>query len=85
MKDRAVALALSEYEAGLCPGCGEPVAECYDADSAYDVPDPIRCHSCTALGIKQANYGDPETTKVPEALRFLVRRVKKRTRPGRSD
>lgn len=79
-----MALALSEYEAGLCPGCGEPVAECYDADSAgsYTVPAPVRCYSCTALGMKQAEYQDPEHTKVPEALRFLVQRIKKTARPG---
>jgi hypothetical protein len=47
---RGFALALSEYEAGLCPACNHPLAETSSAqhEDRY-VPGPaIRCHRCTA-------------------------------------
>jgi hypothetical protein len=35
--------------------------------------------------MKQAENQDPEHTKVPEALRYLVQKIKQKARPGRSD
>jgi len=49
-EDRAMAMELQDYEAGLCPGCGTPLAETTKAEHefAYVAKDPIRCHRCTA-------------------------------------
>lgn len=45
--DREWALALMAFEAGKCPGCGQPTIEAHAAENedAYDA-HPIRCHGC---------------------------------------
>jgi hypothetical protein len=51
--DTAYAMALEDYEAGLCPGCNHPLAETtqqYHAD-AYRPGEQIRCHYCTARAL----------------------------------
>lgn len=85
MKDRAAALALVDYEAGLCTGCGEPMSECHDPDNktAYEVLPPVRCYACTALEITHDGI-NAENTKQPGALRWIVR-LKERVSPGRGD
>lgn len=47
-QDRELALALDEYEAGLCPGCQQPLDETSDPEhsDAYRPQEPIRCHYC---------------------------------------
>lgn len=50
-QDRAEALALTEYRAGLCPnGCGQPLAEStahYTAGPQYDARSTT-CRACAA-------------------------------------
>lgn len=48
--DRQWALALLEYEADLCPGCGRSRTETThpDADGGYE-GTAIRCHGCAAV------------------------------------
>ena len=65
--DRAWMLALAYYRATRCPVHGGDIAECTseDAEGAYEVPPPTRCHVATALLQAQAGYAE---TKHPGAL-----------------
>jgi len=49
-EDRELAFALEEYEAGLCPGCNQPLDETTKPEhaDAYQPNPPERCHYCTA-------------------------------------
>lgn len=76
-KDRLLALALAVYEADLCAGCGHPMSESMDPanERRYHAPPPHRCHACTAIELRSAEY---EKAQQPRALRFtvdLIRRV----------
>lgn len=53
-------LALAEYEASLCPGCGLPFEETADPKNQdrYVTGPPVRCHACTALGVAHERYKD---------------------------
>lgn len=64
--------ALSEYRA-LLHSCGHTLDESAspDAEGRYVVDPPTRCHACTALEIKQADYTE---VKHPAALMWRVRR-----------
>lgn len=81
--DYSTALALTLYEAGLCSGCGHPVAESQakaadpndpDGDYHYEAPVPSRCHACTAVAARAAEYSGDEV-KHAQALRFRAERV----------
>ena len=63
------ALALRLFEDDLDPQCGHPRRYAWDTDAAghYEAPHPTRCHACTAIGKKQAEY---EGQKDGHALRF---------------
>ena len=52
-EDTELALALEDYEAGLCPGCGLPQSETTKPEhkDAYRPEEPIRCHYCTAQSL----------------------------------
>lgn len=49
-EDTALAMALEEYEAGLCPGGNHPLAETTlpEHADAYRPGERVRCHYCTA-------------------------------------
>lgn len=77
-------LALAEYEDGLCPGCGLPLAETtadvIDPDTGkpdpmasmdqYQVTPHSRCYACTALGEAEQ---DGQRIQ-PHALRWRIER-----------
>lgn len=67
--DVLLALALTEYEAGLCDGCGQPMHLSMDPETEgkWVAPLPTRCHACTAIEHRSADYGENEA---PRALRF---------------
>jgi len=54
-RDRELAFALMEYEAGLCPGGPHVLAETskpeYEGAFVPEDPEPIRCHECTAAAL----------------------------------
>jgi hypothetical protein len=54
-EDRALAVALGDYESQLCGGCGQPLAETTLAENEerYDVRVSARCHCCTAIDIAE--------------------------------
>lgn len=70
-KDRLIAMAVADYEADLCGGCGEPRSESMDPanERAYVAPPPLRCHACTAIEARQEKYRDAQQ---PRALAFTV-------------
>jgi len=67
-QDTDYALALEDYEAGLCPGGDHLLAETSkrEHDGAYRPNDPRRCHYCTAKAVtaKAAEKRDVDTTGV---------------------
>lgn len=71
-QSRGFALALAEYEAGLCPSCEYPLAETSDPhhEDAFVAEPAIRCHRCTASDRAAKAY---ETSPSPGALLVPVR------------
>lgn len=71
LRDVALVLALQEYEADTCSGCGHQLSETTDRanDGRYTVGLPVRCHACTALAPASEKYRD---NQAPDALRFPV-------------
>lgn len=63
-------LALSEYRAGMCTGCGLPLRESTDEKYDFVVPPPTRCWGCDAVSLAQ----NKDKRDRPEALRWSVRR-----------
>jgi len=71
---RGVAVALAEYEAGLCPSCRHPLAETTDAANEYRYVAgmAVRCHRCTATDQASHIYQDspsPNCLLIPVELR----------------
>jgi hypothetical protein len=58
--DRDAAIALLAYEADLCPGCRQPLAETTLAENEerYVASVAARCHRCTAVAIVQEQVED---------------------------
>lgn len=52
-EDTELAMALEDYEAGLCPGCQQSLEETSKPEhqDAYRPEQPIRCHYCTARAL----------------------------------
>jgi hypothetical protein len=52
-EDTSLAMALEDYEAGLCPGCHHPFAETTlpEHADAYRPGERIRCHYCTGQAL----------------------------------
>lgn len=52
-EDTALAMALEDYEAGLCPGGNHPLAETTlpEHRDAYRPGERTRCHYCTARAL----------------------------------
>jgi DNA-binding transcriptional LysR family regulator len=71
-QSRGFALALDEYEAGLCPSCKHPLEETSAAhhEDRYTAEPAVRCHRCTASEQAAKSYQDSPT---PGALLVPVR------------
>ena len=71
--ERLWALALLDYDADACPGCGGQMTETTspDAEYGYRVPPPTRCHRCTALAIAHDRHRDAAH---PQALLWIAER-----------
>lgn len=59
-QERTWMLALTEYEASLCPMCGRPIEVCTAEGSELRVrvPAPHRCHFKTAVERAREKYKD---------------------------
>jgi len=66
-------MALVRYEADRCAGCGGDLHEttAAEADDAYGIDPPIRCHRCTAMMRAADQYKD---SPYPMALMHRVSR-----------
>ena len=78
-RDALLAVALTQLEAALCPGCGQPQWIGFDHEVEWDVPGPVRCFPCTARDkaadafVKAARGPDGNgTVEAPEALRWPI-------------
>ena len=62
-----------------CEGCGGwlPDTTAIDADGAFDVPPPIKCHQCVAISIVSDAFA--KNGKHPHLARW--RAIWKRRRP----
>jgi hypothetical protein len=70
--DQRAALDLLAYEAQLCPGCKQPMAETTDPanEFRYVAEPPIRCHRCTTTSVaSDAMQSNPH----PSALFVPIR------------
>lgn len=72
-EDRGLAMALANYEAGLCSGCHAPLSETTapEAEDGYTAGLAIRCHRCTASQRAAEFYQD---SPQPSALMIPVHR-----------
>ena len=70
--DRELALALHDYEAEQCPGCGGQLGVTTDPEAEERfVPGPsIRCHRCTAISQSRETH---KTTYHPHAVLHTAR------------
>lgn len=72
-RDGTLAVALTQFEASLCGGCGIPQWLAFDAEAAWETDDdPYRCHPCTARDAS-AEAWMTDKVKQPSALRWSVR------------
>ena len=77
-RDAQLATALTQLEAQLCPGCGQPQWLAFDPANEWFVDDaPDRCFPCTyregaAQAWLDANTTDKAGPDVPGALRWSV-------------
>jgi hypothetical protein len=55
---RLLLVALMDYEAQICHGCGGFLPETThdDAEGSYEADPPWRCHRCTTLNKHKAEY-----------------------------
>lgn len=75
-EQRALVLALELYESLVHSQCGHylPESTAAEADGAYDVEPPTRCHACTARATAiKAHMTSPHSPH-PEALLWVVKR-----------
>lgn len=73
--ERAWMIALETYRRDeLCPLCGRPKQICQDpeAEFAFSVPPPTRCHVTTTLRRAQKTYMDGPHADHPDALLWGV-------------
>ena len=78
--EQAWMLALDEYEAGLCEGCGHELKDTIPPASEPEdwyVAPPLRCSACTLVAIEQEGYAQAKTKQM-HALRWRVQRKRKR-------
>lgn len=70
---------LAEYEADLCPDCGQPRSECMDAradhnyrgaDSIRYQGEAVRCYACEAMNAEAEKFETPD-----RARKFSVKRT----------
>lgn len=51
-------MALLDYEAQLCSGCGGYLPDTTEEDASYVADIPARCHRCDAVQSMQAEYSE---------------------------
>lgn len=57
--DQAWAIALLEYEADICSGCGQPRSESMSPDNEFRYRSTVlRCHGCAAVARESENLVD---------------------------
>lgn len=59
-RNRLLALALTQYEATLCGGCGLPMNQTTEDDTRLDA-DSVHCRGCQMLHDAQGEHDKPGT------------------------
>ena len=84
-EDTQLALALEDYEAGLCPGGPHPLAETSKPEhaGAYLRGDEVECHLCTAQGhlAKAMEEKDPQPAGLMTSMVLDPDRVEQNLKP----
>ncbi len=79
-ESRNLLLALLEYEAGLCPGCGHPLAETTNPlmEGRYLYDGFVECFHClaTAVGSEKATKDHKHPHAVLHDVKALTPRLK---------
>ena len=58
-EDRAWAIALLEYEADLCSGCGQPRSESTDSKNEFRYsPTVLVCHGCRKVATESEKWAE---------------------------
>jgi predicted RNA-binding Zn-ribbon protein involved in translation (DUF1610 family) len=71
-RDVELALALEEYEAALCPGCGGDLDETIKRENEFRyTAESDLCHRCVALDLEARTH---EEHSHPNAFRYSVRK-----------
>jgi len=61
-EDRGWAIALLEYEADICSGCGQPRSESMDPENEFRYrPTVLRCHACKTVADAADNLSEQKT------------------------
>lgn len=75
-RDRLLAVALTQLDAALCSGCGQPQWVGFDPMVGWEVPDaPLKCHACAARNASAAAWdktAGEDAAKDRDALRWPV-------------
>lgn len=59
-EDRGWAMALLEYEADICSGCGQPRSQSTLAKNEFRYEaEALRCHGCKAVAVESENWSGP--------------------------
>lgn len=71
-RDGLLAVALTQYEASLCSGCGIPQHLSFDASLSWETDGPYVCQPCVAKSTEEAAFLTEEVQH-RHAYRWSVR------------
>ena len=83
-EQRALTLALAQFHAESCNGCGgwlhETAAD--DAEGKYVAEPPVRCWRCKAINAERAGYYEEPDIYHPDSYVIWPARDKRKEVPG---
>ena len=70
--DRTLAMALTIYEAGLCGGCGQPLALTHSSDDHKGHGYAVQTYECTSCSELESVSDETKKADVPGTKRYTV-------------